>query len=79
MTVEIAAPPRDPRTYKKLIEKVIEANGEWVRVTFDEVAPGRAKTVKKARLWQAAKACGVKIKTTCQNEAIYVRLRKEGD
>jgi hypothetical protein len=80
MTIEIAVPPKtvDRRTYKRIIEKVVEADGQWLRVTLDEVAPDCPVHVKQSRLWQAASTRGFKIQTTVQEGAIFIRLRKVG-
>jgi hypothetical protein len=80
MTVELAAPPKvtERRRYGKIIEKIVAANGEWVRLTQDEVAPNMEPGVKQSRLWQAAKLRGHLVQTTFQAEALYVRLQKEG-
>jgi len=78
VTVELSAPPKvvDRRKYKKIIERVVAANGEWLRVSLDEVAPGCPLAVKQSRLWQAAQGRGFKVQTTAQDGAIYLRLLK---
>jgi hypothetical protein len=76
MTIELAAPPRvvDPCSYKEIMRRVVEANGEWLRLTFDEVTPSQPPAVKRTRLWQAADARGLKVQVTIQEGSIYVRL-----
>lgn len=79
MTVELAAPPKsiDRRSYKKIIAEAVAADGEWLRLSLDEVAPGQSIAVKQSRIWQAAQTRGLKVQTTVQEGAIFIRLRKE--
>lgn len=79
MTIELAAPPKsiDRRSYKKIVAEVVAADGEWLRISLDEIAPGQSIAVKQTRIWQAAKTRALKVQTTVQEGAIFVRLRKE--
>ena len=79
MTVELSAPPKivDRCRYKKIIDQVVAADGEWLRVSLDQAAPGCTVAVKQSRLWQAARVRGLRVQTTFQEGAIYLRLRKD--
>lgn len=79
MTVELSAPPKskERRKYKSIIDQVVAADGEWLRITHDEIAPGSSVAAKQTRIWQAASIRGVKIQTTAQEGAIFIRLQKE--
>ena len=76
MTIELADPPREPK-YGKLMKKIVEADGAWLRVSADEVAPNLGFPGKQNRVWIAAKSHGIKVQTTVQEGALYVRPRKE--
>ncbi len=80
MTVKLAAPPRvrARRRYGKLVAQIVAADGEWVRLTPDEVAPENEPGVKQGRIRQAAKLRGYLVQTTFQEGALFVRLQKEG-
>lgn len=79
MTVELATPPKivERRSYRKLMDKVVAADGAWLRLSPDEVAPGAPLPHKQGRLWQAAKTRKVKVQTTVQDGELYVRLAME--
>jgi len=79
MSIEIAAPPKivERRSYKEIMKRLIEADGEWLRLGLDDVAPGATNIVKQSRLWQAADSRGLKVQTTVQEGALYVHLLKE--
>ena len=55
MTVELAAPLRSTERskYTELIDPIVASNGELLRISFDEVAPGCLPCVKQAHLLQA--------------------------
>jgi len=76
MTIELAAPPRPVKrhSYKKLMDKVIEADGLWLRISPDELTPDAHR---QGALWQAARTRKIKVQTTIQEGMIYVRLVKE--
>lgn len=78
MTMEIAAPPTvgDRRRYKAIMQQVVEADGDWLRISLDEIAPGWSVKVKQCR-WQAARTRGVEVQNTAQECAISVHLLKE--
>jgi len=77
MPIELAAPPKDIErfSYKEIMEKVIEANGQWVRVSLDEIA-GDTPMIKQTCIWQAATSRKLKVQTTIQESFFYVRLKK---
>jgi len=68
MPIEISAPPRpvDRCSYREIMERVVEADGLWLKVSLDEVAPNQPFAVKQTRLWQAAATRGIKVQTTIQ-------------
>lgn len=77
MAIEQIAPPKSIErfSYKEIMQKVIEADGEWLRLTLDEIS-GTKAVVKQTRIWQAAATRGVKVQTTVQEGFFYVRLKK---
>lgn len=81
MSVELKAPPKiiEQRSYKKLVQRIIEAGGEWLCLSLNEVAPGRSLAAKQTRLWQLGAARGLRFQTTHQEGSIYVRLVKGQD
>lgn len=78
MSIEIADPPRPVErfSYEQIMEAVKAADGKWIKLGFDEVA-GEPTPAKQTRLWHAAKSRGLRVTTTIQDGALYVRLRKE--
>jgi hypothetical protein len=78
MSVELKTPPKviEQRSYKKLVRRIIEADGEWLCLSLDEIAPGQSVPAKQTRISQAASARGIKVQTTYQGGSIYVRLVK---
>jgi hypothetical protein len=77
MSIELVAPPKDIErfSYKEIMQKVVEADGQWVRVSLDEIA-GDTNMIKQTRIWQGAYSRRLKIQTTVQEGFFYVRLRK---
>ena len=77
MSIELVAPPKDIErfSYKEIMQKVVEVDGEWVRVSLDEIA-GSTNMIQQTRIWQAATSRKIKVQTTVQEGFFYVRLRK---
>jgi hypothetical protein len=66
--------PRVRRSYMKIILTVIEADGEWLPIDLEEVAPGSSIRAKQSRLLTAAKNRGLPMQTKVQDGALYMRL-----
>lgn len=78
MIIERAAPPRIlRRDRKQIVDAVISAGGEWVRIDTKDLA-GADKNAKAANLHCAAYCRGVNFQTTAQDGFVYARLRSGG-
>ncbi len=78
MTEYIAPTLNRRRSYKKLLEAVITANGEWVRVSLDEIS-GSNNTTKRSVVLQVGYQRGLDFQTSIVDGFIYVRMRNGGN
>ena len=79
MTVELGAPPKAVarrKSYTELTEKIVQADGEWLRLSPDEVG-GESFTDKQSRIGAVTHSRGLQVQTPAQAGAHYVRLLKE--
>ncbi len=62
------------RSYTNIILKAIEADGEWLQIDLEEVAPGSSIRAKQSRLLKAAKNRRLPMQTKVQDGALFMRL-----
>lgn len=75
MTTKDQPPLRRRRNYKPLVEAVLAANGDWVRVRLDEIG-GSNRSAKVSLVHQAGYNSGFCFRTTVVDGFMYVRLRE---
>jgi hypothetical protein len=77
--IEHVAPPRIlRRKYQGIIESILSANGDWVRIPFDQIV-GRNRNMKVQKLHAAAYNRGFRVKTRTDGDNVHVRLRSAND
>lgn len=78
MTEYLALNPSTRRTYKQLVAAVVDANGEWIRVSLDDIG-GTSNTMKRSVVHQAAYNRRLDFQTSIVDGSIYVRIRNSGN
>jgi hypothetical protein len=78
MPIEATAPPVDrpirtaPRSYSQFLDRVREAQGEWLSLPIEEISGAKPAT-KQVAILRGAAVRGFKVQTTIQEGRLYAR------